>query len=230
MTSLVPLFILMRVHTTCCPRYLIAPALFRNTSSPDLDAPPALASIPMRVTTNLCCWRYLTAPPLCSHASPLSRTTLDTALHLAAAAGAYGSVLVLLAAGANPSATNLCGFSPGSCFLRPLGSAMPKAGMGAPGTSVAASSEVWEMRQVLRESRERLGHVRRLADANAKRLVIAAVVDQATASVHRFVEFALKVGLLLFSPNETVMTLVGDVLRPSVEVYVKASPWGIASK
>lgn len=128
----------------------------------------------------------------------LSRATLDTALHLAAAAGAHTSVLVLLGAGASPSATNSCGLSPGSCFLRPLSAMVPRAGAAVPGTSLAAGTDFFEMRQALREHRERLGHVRRLADANAKRLVVAAVADRATASVHRFVEFALKVSFFLF--------------------------------
>lgn len=103
-------------------------------------------------------------------------------------------MLVLLGAGANPSATNSCGFSPGSCFLHPVGS-MPRAGVG---TSLAANTNVFDICRALQEHRKRLGQVRRLADATAKRLVVAAVADRAMASVHRFVEFALKVIFFLF--------------------------------
>ena len=109
-------------------------------------------------------------------------------------------MLVLLGAGANPSATNSCGFSPGSCFLRPLGS-KTRAGVG---TSLAATADFFDMRQALREHRGRLGHVRRLADATAKRLVVAAVVDRAMVSVHRFVEFALEVCFFVLGPSELV--------------------------
>lgn len=107
-------------------------------------------------------------------------------------------MLVLLGAGASPSATNSCGLSPGSCFLRPLGSVIPRGGVAAAGTSLTAGAEMWGLRRALREHRERLGHVRRLADANSKRLVVADVADRATASVHRFVEFALKVQFFIF--------------------------------
>lgn len=159
------------------------------------------------------------APALFAYASPLSRTNIDTALHLAAAAGAHSSVLVLIGAGASPSATNSCGLSPGSCFLRPLGSMVPRAG---------AAADFSEMRQALREHRERLGHVRRLADANAKRLVVAAVAERATASVHRFVEFALKVRLFgVFFDRTGVCCPVGGVCMyvscPLVDVRVKTS-------
>lgn len=50
-----------------------------------------------------------------------------------------------------------------------------------------------EIRQALREHRGKLGHIRRLADASTKRVAVEAVADKATASVHRFVEFSLKV-------------------------------------
>ena len=46
---------------------------------------------------------------------------------------------------------------------------------------------------MLRERRERKGHLRRLADSSAKRKMIAAVASRAVAFVHGSVEFALKV-------------------------------------
>ncbi|CAM9355815.1 unnamed protein product, partial [Scytosiphon promiscuus] len=112
----------------------------------------------------------------------------STALHLAAAAADHDSVRLLLAAGANPSAVNSCGLSPGTCFLT-----APEATAPAAGSATAASQHVKELRQALREHRGRLGHIRRLADTSAKRVAVEVVADGATASVHRFVEFALKV-------------------------------------
>lgn len=49
------------------------------------------------------------------------------------------------------------------------------------------------IRRLLRERRGRLGRVRRLADSSAKRAAVSEVTDRASAAVHRFVEFALKV-------------------------------------
>lgn len=51
------------------------------------------------------------------------------------------------------------------------------------------------IRSTLRGSRDKLGHVRRLADASARRVMVAHVVDRASADIDRFVEFALKVGV-----------------------------------
>lgn len=101
----------------------------------------------------------------------------------------------LLLAGANPSITNSCGLTPGSCFLRPLGPVAPAPGWGAAtGVVKPATQEVRGfIRRTLRDYRGRHGHLRRLADANAKRLAVAGMANQATCSVHRFVEFALKV-------------------------------------
>ncbi|CAM9357035.1 unnamed protein product, partial [Ectocarpus sp. 13 AM-2016] len=114
----------------------------------------------------------------------------STALHLAAAAADLDSVALLLSAGGNPSVVNSCGLCPGAGFLRP-----PNGGAAtATATTDTASSErVKDVRWIIREHRERFGHVRRLADASAKRVAVEAVADGATASVHRFVDFALKV-------------------------------------
>lgn len=62
-----------------------------------------------------------------------------TALHLAAASEAVSSVTALLANGANASATNSCGLTPGACFLRapaPLSS-----GSVAPASSPASANQ-----------------------------------------------------------------------------------------
>eukprot|EP00903_Cladosiphon_okamuranus_P007099 g6898.t1 len=106
----------------------------------------------------------------------------STALHLAAAAADHGSVTLLLSGGANPSIVNSCGLSPGACFLR-----TPDAP-----ASAGVAADAGKIRRTLREHRERLGHVRRLADMSTKRVAVEAVVDRATVAVHRFIEFALK--------------------------------------
>lgn len=105
---------------------------------------------------------------------------------MAAAAADRDSVVLLLAAGANSSIVNSCGLSPGACFLL-----TPDADTTA-GAAVYLT-KVREIRRAVREHRGRLGHVRRLADTSTKRVAVEAVADRATASVHRFVEFALKV-------------------------------------
>lgn len=113
----------------------------------------------------------------------LPAASVRAALHLAAAATDHDSVKLLLSSGANPSIINSCGLSPGACFLR------------APDALAAAGGavNVRQIRQTLREHRERFGHVRRLADTSTKRVAVEAVGDRATVAVHRFVEFALKV-------------------------------------
>lgn len=105
---------------------------------------------------------------------------------MAAAAADRDSVTLLLAAGANPSIVNSCGLSPGACFLRPADAATTAGAAVYP-------AKVREIRRTVREHRGRLGHVRRLSDTSTKRVAVEAVADRATASVHRFVEFALKV-------------------------------------
>lgn len=106
-------------------------------------------------------------------------------------------MVLLLSAGANPSVVNSCGLCPGAGFLRPPnGSAAATA---TATTDTASSERVKDVRRRIREHRERFGHVRRLADASTKRMAVEAVADRATASVHRFVDFALKVPLLVFA-------------------------------
>lgn len=139
---------------------------------------------------------YLASTPsqlLCLRLPPPSSLPpfVLTALHLAAAAADRESVTLLLSAGASPSIVNSCGLSPGACFLHG-----PDA-VGAAGHA----THVREIRRTLREHRERFGHVRRLADTSTKRVAVEAVGDRATAAVHRFVEFALKVprGVFVFA-------------------------------
>lgn len=126
------------------------------------------------------------------------------ALHLAAAAADLDSVALLLAAGANTSVVNSCGLCPGGGFLRPPHSS---AAMATVTTDTASSERVKDVRRAIREHRERLGHVRRLADASTKRVAVEAVADRATASVHRFVDFALKVPMLVEGTQRETWTV-----------------------
>lgn len=109
---------------------------------------------------------------------PLAPTFPPSALHLAAAIGAYDVVLDMLLTGANPTLVNSCSLSPGSFFLDP--------------PHPVYSREL--VRRVLQEERARKGNIQRLSDSSAKRVAIAAVAHDASVFVHACVEFALKVG------------------------------------
>lgn len=126
------------------------------------------------------------------------------ALHLAAAAADLDSVALLLSAGANTSVVNSCGLCPGAGFLRPPNGGAATATVT---TDTASSERVKDVRRMIREHRERFGHVRRLADASAKRVAVEAVADGATASVHRFVDFALKVPMLVVGTQRETWTV-----------------------
>lgn len=108
---------------------------------------------------------------------PFPYTFPSSALHLAAAVGAYDVVLDMLLTGANPTLVNSCSLSPGSFFLDPP----------HPGNSRDL------VRRVLQEERKRKGNIQRLSDSSAKRAAIAAVACDASVFVHACVEFALKV-------------------------------------
>lgn len=120
------------------------------------------------------------------------------ALHLAAAAGNVSSVTALLNAGANPSATNDCGLTPGTCFLRPPAPVAPviPGGAAAAAAATAANAMLFARKRIrrgLRKERRRHGQLRRLASASAKRRAVAEAVARTVVLVRRFVDFASKV-------------------------------------
>ncbi|CAM9496043.1 unnamed protein product, partial [Choristocarpus tenellus] len=128
----------------------------------------------------------------------------STALHLAAAAGATEAVLLLLSAGASPSLTNSCGLSPGSCFLLPPSPAGQEE-QRAPSTlrgGIARESArgvgiggLWsaearvEVRELLAERRQGLGHLNRLAEAHAKSQAVRGVGECAAERIKHFISF-----------------------------------------